>query len=53
MLSDPVSYLYMVGMCVFGETGRLGLLGREKPFVEVKSIPSGAGRCKPFQGDDR
>jgi hypothetical protein len=33
VLADPVSYLYMIGMCVFGETGRLGLLGREKTLL--------------------
>ena len=33
VLTDPVSCVYMVGMCVFGETSRLGLLGREKTLL--------------------
>jgi len=30
VLADPVSNLHMIGVCVFGESGRLGLLrGKE------------------------
>jgi len=42
VLADPVPYLHMIGVCVFGESGRLGLLGGEETLLllsEFKEAP--------------
>ncbi len=42
VLANPVSGRHMIGMCVFGESGRLSLLGGEVTlllFSEVEEPP--------------
>jgi hypothetical protein len=42
MLSDPVPRVNMVGMCVFGESCWLGLLGCEKALLLRRSLEESA-----------
>ena len=38
VLADPVPYLHMIGVCVFGESGRLGLLRGEETLLLLDEL---------------
>jgi hypothetical protein len=42
VLTDPVPRVHMIWMCVFGESGRLGLLGCEKALLLLSGLEESA-----------